>query len=55
MTKPRHKATEFTSYLWDKVPRDLIQRAIEKGKQQTPPISLKWKLIELLRNWVEAD
>jgi hypothetical protein len=35
------------------VPRDLFDRALAKGRAQEPPIPLKWKIIELVRAWVE--
>ena len=55
MTDRKTKGTELQTYMWEKVPRRLLQRAFEKCRAQTPPISLKWKLIELLKTWVEAD
>jgi len=54
MTDRRTKGTDLQTYMWEKVPRRLLQRAMEKCRAQTPPISLKWKLIELLTKWVES-
>lgn len=48
------RGTELTTYNWERVPRQLLQKAMLKCRAQQPPISLKWKLIELLRNWVES-
>ncbi len=44
--------TKKTVILQD-VPRDLFDRALAKGRKQEPPIALKWKIIELVRAWVE--
>ena len=51
----RRKGTDFTAYLWDNIPRELIAKAKDKCRRQIPPISLKWKLIELLTKWIETD
>lgn len=40
--------------LLQQVPRDLFDAALKKCKQQEPPIPLKWKIIELVRRWVET-
>ena len=48
------KGTRTTAYHWHGVPRELIERALAKCRAQEPPISLKWKLRELLEKWVSA-
>jgi len=42
------------SILLDRLPRDLFDRALAKAKAQEPPIALKWKIVELVRRWVET-
>lgn len=46
------KNSPLTTYTWTQVPRQLVQDAIAKCRAESPPISLKWKLIQLLREWV---
>lgn len=53
-TDRKVRGTPLTTYMWEKVPRALIQAAIAKCRAEQPPISLKWKLIELLRDWVNG-
>ncbi len=42
------------SILLDRLPRDLFDRALKKCRDQEPPIALKWKIVELVRRWVET-
>ena len=34
------------------MPRDLMARAIEKCRQQDPPVSLRYKIVELVKEWL---
>ena len=47
------KDTDLTTYNWAQVPRRLVSQAIAKGQAEQPPISLKWKLIELVAAWLK--
>lgn len=50
--RPRRvTGTALKSYLWERVPRKLLEDATTKCKQQEPPLSLKWLLIQLLKEW----
>lgn len=54
MTKPRVrtvKGTDETSYLLEKVPRQLFADAQSKCRQESPPTSLKWRILQLLTEW----
>jgi hypothetical protein len=55
MTDRKVKDTALTSYAWQRVPRQLLQDAQAKCRAERPPISLKWKLIELLEQWTYPD
>lgn len=37
------------------VDRVLFDRALAKCRRQEPPMTLKWKIVELVREWVESD
>lgn len=50
----RVRGTALKSYLWERVPRQLLDDARAKCKRQDPPVFLKFKLIELLREWTYA-
>lgn len=54
LRKPRKsfKGTQQMSYLWEGIPRELIEKAHTKCRRQIPPVTLKWKLYELLHAWV---
>lgn len=47
---------ETQTYTWEKVPRELLERARKKlaaeQKHGQPAQTLKWKLIELVEAWV---
>ncbi len=55
MSKPRDRAfkgTDEMTVLLERVPRRLIEQAKAKCRQQDPPVSLKWQILELLKGWV---
>ena len=43
--------TALKSYLWERVPRQLLEDATAKARSMEPPQSLKSVLIHLLREW----
>ncbi len=47
------RGTDLTTYNWERVPRKLLNKAMLKCRAEQPPISLKWKLIQLLTAWVD--
>lgn len=49
---PSLKGTDYSTYMWEKVPRQLIADAKAKAKTLEPPMPLKWVLLTLLREWV---
>lgn len=51
----KNAGTDLQTYNWENVPRALIQAAIAKCKRQDPPVTLKWQLTKLLRDWVNRD
>jgi hypothetical protein len=46
---------EKMTYLWEDVPRELMQKAKAKGRAQDPPVSVKWVLVKLLQQWVDGS
>jgi hypothetical protein len=50
----RVRGTALKTYMWERVPRQLLDDARAKCKRQDPPVFLKFKLIELLREWTYA-
>lgn len=51
----KNAGTELQSYNWENVPRALIQAAIAKCRRQDPPVTLKWQLTKLLKDWLSTD
>ncbi len=51
----RTRHTSLQSYLWEQVPRQLIEDAKRKAKAQTPPTNVKRVLVGLLRDWTYAS
>jgi hypothetical protein len=51
----RVRGTALKTYMWERVPRQLLDDARAKCKRQDPPVFLKFKLIELLREWTYGD
>lgn len=54
---PRNQPNVMT-YTWENVPRELLDRARAKIAEEAratgkPPLPLKWKLIELVRAWLD--
>jgi hypothetical protein len=49
MTEKADPTTQ--TYNWEGVPRKLLDDARAKLKKESPPGTLKWKLIELLTAW----
>lgn len=45
-----NKSNEMTLNL-EKIPRQLVEDAKAKCKQQEPPRPLRWQIIELLKQW----
>ena len=43
--------TALKSYLWERVPRQLLEDATAKARAMEPPLSLKSLLVKLLREW----
>lgn len=57
MARPKriYTGSDRQAYLWENIPRSLIQRAIEKGRREIPSVSLRVKLYELLKAWVDSE
>lgn len=47
----RVKNSALKTYLWERVPRQLLEDATAKAKAMEPPLSLKSLLVKLLREW----
>lgn len=47
------KGTDMITYNLVQVPRQLIEVAKAKCRAQDPPVSLRWQLTKLLRDWLE--
>lgn len=54
MPHPKMSPEKMT-YLWEDVPRELMQKAKAKGRAQDPPVSVKWVLVKLLQQWVDGS
>jgi hypothetical protein len=37
------------------IPRDLFDEALKLCRAQEPPLPLKWKIVELVREWVSRQ
>lgn len=48
------KGTPEMTVLLEKIPRQLVEDAKAKCRETTPPIALKWKIVELLKAWTYA-
>jgi len=53
--KPKRKGTALQNYTLEGAPRELLEEARAKARTEEPPISLKWKIIELLRAYVAGS
>lgn len=48
------RGTDSITVLLERIPRRLIEEAKAKCRSQVPPMALKWKIVELLQEFVNG-